>query len=102
MGMAKNKKDQVDSFSGIFGQGQKIESNIIIQKETSSKGRPKVERETKERKSIAILPSLYETIGKIAYVERTSISEIIAQCLEEYADRNFDKVQEYDRIKKKK
>ena len=67
----------------------------------SAKGRPRAERETKKRVSLAILPSLYEDIQKIAYVERSSVSEIVSQCLEQYAKQNADKLQEYDQISTK-
>lgn len=65
-----------------------------------TKGRPKEDRETKKRVSLAVLPSLYEDIQKIAYVERKSISEIVSKCLEEYAEKNKDKLKEYEKIKK--
>lgn len=65
-----------------------------------SKGRPKEDREIKKRVSLAVLPSLYENIQKIAYVERKSISEIVSNCLEEYEEKNKDKLKEYDKITK--
>lgn len=37
------------------------------------KGQPKEDRETKKRVSLSVLPSLYEDIQKIAYVQRRSI-----------------------------
>ena len=63
-------------------------------------GRPKAARETKKRISLAILPSLYEDIQKIAFVERKSVSEIVAQCLEQYASNSADRLKEYEKIKK--
>ena len=64
-----------------------------------SRGRPKSEKETKKRVSIMLLPSLYEDIQKIAYVERRSASEIIAQCLGQYIEQNTDRLTEYERTK---
>lgn len=72
-----------------------------INQESTTKGRPKAERETKERKSFAILPSIYEDVVKIAYIDRVSISEIIAKCLEEFVEKNHEKVKEYDELKNK-
>jgi len=62
-------------------------------------GRPKADRETKKRVSLAVLPSLYEDIQKIAFIERKSASEIVSQCLERYSTENADKLKEYEQIK---
>lgn len=75
-------------------------SNKTKQGTTGTKGRPKSEREIKKRVSLAIMPSLYENIQKIAYVDRRSISEIVSLCLEQYTKENADKLMEYERIKK--
>ena len=71
---------------------QKVESN-------GKKGRPVAERETKVRKSFAVLPSLYEDVQKIAFVKRTSISELLAELLREYVEQNKEALSEYDKIK---
>lgn len=71
-------------------------------KETKPKGRPPVNTETKKRVSLAVLPSLYEKVGKIAYVERLSISEITSRLLEEYVADNEDKIKEYDNLENMK
>lgn len=63
-------------------------------------GRPPENRETKKRVSLAIMPSVYDNIGKIAYVDRTSISEIASQLFEQYIAENIDKIKEYDSLKK--
>ncbi len=98
--MAKNKRDNIDSFNGIF-TGTKVEPESIENLEPiKTKGRPKEIRETKKRISLAILPSLYDSVGKIAYVDRESISEIVSKLLEEYVNCNQEKIEEYDRIKK--
>lgn len=68
----------------------------IIRAEPTGKGRPKSEQETKQRISLAILPSLYENVRKLAYVERRSISALIAQLLEQYVRDNQKKLDEYD------
>jgi hypothetical protein len=80
----------VSAIAGISEGGQK----------TGPPGRPKADKETKKRVSLAILPSLYENIQKIAYVERKSVSEIVSGCFEQYVYENTDKLKEYDKIKK--
>jgi len=79
--------------SAIVGKTATEETDNIV------KGGHKSERETKKRVSLMILPSIYEDIQKIAYVNRSSISEIVAECLRQYAMDNADKLEEYKRIK---
>ncbi len=52
-----------------------------VEQKTSGakKGRPKEDRETKKRVSLSVLPSLYEDIQKIAYVQRRSLSDVVAE-----------------------
>lgn len=70
------------------------------EEEPKKMGRPPENRETKKRVSLAIMPSVYDNIGKIAYVDRTSISEIASQLFEQYIAENMDKIKEYDSLKK--
>lgn len=70
------------------------------QERTVCRGRPKEERETKQRISLVVLPSLYEDIKKIAYVERRSVSELVSTCIEQYVSENEAKLKEYDKIRK--
>ena len=79
--------------SAIAGKKNEDAENSI------APGRPKSKKETKKRVILAILPSLYEDIQKIAYVERTSVSEIVSKCFEKYAAENTDKLNEYKKIK---
>lgn len=67
---------------------------------STKKGRPKEERETKKRVSLSVLPSLYEDIQKIAYVQRRSVSEIVAEQLEKFRDHHMEAVAEYERLKR--
>lgn len=64
------------------------------------KGRPKTERETKKRVSLSVLPSLYEDIQKIAYVERRSASDLVAELLEQYRETHGQELAEYGAIAK--
>lgn len=68
-------------------------------KEKRGKGRPKVNRETKKRISLAILPSLYDDLSKIAFVKRESISEIVSDLIKGYIKKNKELLAEYDNIK---
>lgn len=92
------KKSVVSTISGV-GIDEKQEE-CTHREEEKRKGRPPVNRETKKRISLAVFPSVYEDIGKIAYVDRDTISNLIGKCLEEYIKKNQDKIEEYNRLKK--
>lgn len=62
-------------------------------------GRPKENREKKRRVSMAIFPSTYESIQRIAYVKRKSISEIVQGLMEQYVAENREDLKKYDRLK---
>lgn len=64
------------------------------------RGRPKEDRELKKRISLSVLPSLYEDIQKIAYVQRKSVSDVIGELMEQYRNEYKIDVCEYDKIKK--
>ena len=66
---------------------------------TATKGRPKAGRETKKRISLAIMPSLYDDVQKIAFVKRKSVSEIFSFCVEQYVMKNSGALKEYEKIK---
>lgn len=85
------------------GEDKKIkqEKQKKLSKNGKELGRPEVtDRETKIRISLAVLPSLYEDIKKISYVERKSASEIVSECMEQYVAENAAKLKEYNKIKK--
>ena len=68
---------------------------------SSGRGRPKEERrDLKKRISLSVLPSLYEDIQKIAYVQRRSVSDIVEEQLRRYREKNKDALSEYEKIKK--
>lgn len=68
----------------------------------AGRGRPKEEgRELKKRVSLSVLPSLYEDIQKIAYVQRRSVSELIGELLEGYRVEHEEEVWKYGTLKKK-
>lgn len=65
-----------------------------------SRGRPKGDRELKKRISLSVLPSLYDDIQKIAYVQRRSVSELLSSMMEEYRGSHSAELAEYEDIKK--
>lgn len=111
--MAKNKKNDIDSFSGMFNgtaEHEQIEGQETIETleggkympepikavkeekktvtEPKKRGRPKVNRETKKRISFTILPSLYDKASEIAYNEGKSVSELVSDFLTEYVQKH--------------
>lgn len=64
------------------------------------KGRPKEDRETKKRVSLSVLPSLYEDIQKIAYVQRRSTSDLMSALLEQYRGEHGSELAEYESLTK--
>lgn len=50
----------------------------------------------------AWLPSLYEDIQKIAYVERRSVSELLSDLMVQYRDHQKSAISEYEKVKKMK
>lgn len=67
---------------------------------SGKKGRPKEDRETKKRVSLSVLPSLYEDIQKIAYVQRRSVSNIMSELMERYRAENVESISEFEVILK--
>lgn len=68
-------------------------------KQAAGKGRPKADRETKKRVSLALYPSSYSDLQKIAYVNRQSASDIVSELIAEYVTANAAKLEEYEKIK---
>lgn len=77
-----------------------VVGNIVdLPAATTGRGRPKVDRELKKRISLSVLPSLYEDIQRIAYVERRSVSELVASIMEQYRNDHKEELDEYRKIK---
>ena len=77
--------------------------SMIERTETLSaggRGRPKEDRELKRRISLSVLPSLYEDIQKIAYMQRKSVSELVAGMMVEYRESHKEVLDEYDKLQK--
>lgn len=63
------------------------------------RGRPRADREIKKRVSLSVLPSLYEDVQKIAYVQRRSISDVVGDLMEQYRSKHEEELAEYRKIK---
>ena len=53
----------------------------------------------KKRISLSVLPSLYDDIQKIAYVQRRSVSELLSAMMEDYRGSHAAELAEYERVK---
>ena len=77
----KAKFDQEAAFRSIIGETaggtEKTEQKPQEKPQAAGKGRPKAEREIKKRVSLALYPSSYGDLQKIAYVDRKSVSDIV-------------------------
>lgn len=109
--MAGSKKPTFDpeaAFKSIINAGQedRVQAQsgqnapAAAQKETRGKGRPKTAGETKKRVTLALYPSIYSDLQKIAYVKRKSISRIVSELIASYIDENTDTLNEYEQIEK--
>ena len=67
---------------------------------STGRGRPKEDRELRKRVSLSVLPSLYEDIQKIAYVERRSVSELLSDLMLQYRDQQKSAHSEYEKVRK--
>ena len=57
-------------------------------------------KEIKKRYNLTLLPSVYEKIQQIAFVERKSASEIAGELFEAYIKEHESKLEEYENLKK--
>lgn len=78
--------------------GSMIDSTPVVA--SGKKGRPKEDRELKKRISLSVLPSLYEDIQRIAYVQRKSVSELVNCLLVKYREDHSAELSEYESIMK--
>lgn len=66
--------------------------------EPTGRGRPKEDRELKKRISLSVLPSLYEDIQKIAYVQRKNTSEVVSELMEKYRAEHEKELRAYEEL----
>lgn len=101
----KAKFDQEAAFKSIIagtaGTAEQAEKTAKPTTQAAGKGRPRVDRETKKRVSLALYPSSYGDLQKIAYVNRQSVSDIVSELIAEYVAANANKLKEYEKIKLK-
>ena len=91
-------QDRENKRKGIIGG--MIDAPAAPAASTGSRGRPKEDRELKKRISLSVLPSLYDDIQKIAYVQRRSVSELLSAMMEEYRGSHAAELAEYEEVKK--
>ena len=92
----KAKFDQDAAFKSIIGVSASEKTELL-----AVKGRPKEKRETKKRVSLALYPSSYSALQRIAYVDRKSVSDIVSELIAGYVATNAEKLKEYEEIKLK-
>ena len=79
--------------------GKFVEQPPMAATSSGRRGRPKEDRELKKRISLSVLPSLYDDIQKIAYVQRRSVSELLSAMMEDYRGSHAAELAEYERVK---
>ena len=62
------------------------------------RGRPRENREIKKRISLSVLPSLYQDIQRIAYVQRRSTSEVLGDLMEQFRAEHQSELKEYEEL----
>ena len=67
---------------------------------SAGRGRPKEDRELRKRVSLSVLPSLYEDIQEIAYVERRSVSELLSDLMLQYREQQKSALSEYEKVRR--
>ena len=78
--------------------GGMIDTPAAPASSVGGRGRPKENRELKKRISLSVLPSLYDDIQKIAYVQRRSVSELLSALMEEYRCSHQEDLRAYEKI----
>lgn len=96
-----SKLEEQESRRRVSIVGNMIEKPTEKTPGSRGRGRPKEEgRELKKRIGLSVLPSLYEDIQKIAYVQRRSVSKLIGELLEGYRAEHEADIQRYENLKK--
>lgn len=94
-----SKLEERESRRRSTAVGKFVEQTPMEAGSSGRRGRPKENRELKKRISLSVLPSVYEGIQKIAYVERKSVSELMEEMMEDYQKRHRDKLEEYGQLR---
>lgn len=94
--MGKLEERESRRRSSVIGSMVDSSAGIAV---NGKKGRPKENRELKKRVSLSVLPSLYEDIQKIAYVQRRSVSDVVGDLMEQFRAGHEEELTEYRKIK---
>lgn len=98
--MSKLEERETRRKSSVVGKMVDAPAPTAPTSATTGRGRPKAKRELKKRISLSVLPSLYEDIQRIAYVERRSASELVAAIMEQYRADHTAELDEYKIIER--
>lgn len=93
MGKLQDRENKRKSIIGGMVDAPTAQAN-----KAGSRGRPKENRELKRRISLSVLPSLYDDIQKIAYVQRRSVSELLSVMMDEYRGSHESELAEYSKL----
>lgn len=100
------KFDQEAAFKSIVGIPEEVSVTVEEKKAEGTsavklirKGRPKADRETKKRVTLALYPSTYGDLQKIAYMKRQSASDLISELIAGYVAANEELLEEYRKLK---
>lgn len=95
-----SKLEERESRRKSTAVGKFVEQTPMVVASSGRRGRPKENRELKKRISLSVLPSLYEDIQKIAFVQRRSVSEVMSAMMEEYRAIHIVELSEYKNIQR--
>ena len=78
-----------------------VVSSIVTRSPYKEKlGRSPDKGELVIRKTITVLPSVWDDLKKIAYVERIPVSQIVSQLVLEYIAKNKESLKEFEDLRK--
>lgn len=97
-----SKLEERESRRKSTAVGKFVEQPPVEVASSGRRGRPKENRELKKRISLSVLPSIYEKIQKIAYIQRRSISDVLENTMKEYINEHSADLIEYEKIQHNK
>lgn len=97
-----SKLEERESRRRSTAVGKFVEQMPVEAVSSGRRGRPKENRELKKRISLSVLPSIYEGIQKIAYVQRRSISDVLENTMKDYINEHRADLIEYEKIQHNK
>lgn len=93
-----SKLEERESRRRSTAVGKFVEQPSVEAVSSGRRGRPKENRELKKRISLSVIPSLYEDIQKIAYIQRKSTSEVVENMMKEYRKKYSDRLEEFEKL----